>query len=118
MEEYISTLDSECPTVKDEYLTKLDDLNVEMSQMFMKLYQEDLTQEQFNAMLARIDAILAEAQKIVDEAKEAEKGCNRHQRHHCQQAVKAGKVYSIDGKRISKSAKGLVVINGKKVILK
>ena len=41
--------------------------------MFMKLYQEDLTQEQFNAMLARIDAILAEAQKIVDEAKEAEK---------------------------------------------
>lgn len=72
MDEYISTLDSECPTVKDEYLTKLD-LNVEMSQMFMKLYQEDLTQEQFNAMLARIDAILAEAQKIVDEAKEAEK---------------------------------------------
>ena len=74
MDEYISTLDSECPTVKDEYLTKLDDLNVEMSQMFMKLYQEDLTQEQFNAMLARIDAILAEAQKIVDEAKEAEQG--------------------------------------------
>ena len=73
MDEYISTLDSECPTVKDEYLTKLDDLNVEMSQMFMKLYQEDSTQEQFNAMLARIDAILAEAQKIVDEAKEAEK---------------------------------------------
>ena len=73
MDEYISTLDSECPTVKDEYLTKLDDLNVEMSQMFMKLYQEDLTQEQFNAMLARIYAILAEAQKIVDEAKEAEK---------------------------------------------
>ena len=44
-----------------------------MSQMYMKLYQEDLTQEQFNVMLARIDAILAEAQKIVDEAKEAEK---------------------------------------------
>lgn len=73
MDEYISTLESECPTVKDEYLTKLDDLNVEMSQMYMKLYQEDLTQEQFNAMLARIDAILAETQKIVDEAKEAEK---------------------------------------------
>ena len=73
MDEYISTLDSECPTVKDEYLTKLDDLNVEMSQMYMKIYQEDLTQEQFNAMLARIDAILAETQKIVDEAKEAEK---------------------------------------------
>lgn len=73
MDEYISSLDSEWPTVKDEYLTKLDDLNVEMSQMFMKFYQEDLTQEQFNAMLARIDAILAEAQKIIDEAKEAEK---------------------------------------------
>ena len=34
--------------VKDEYLTKLADLNVEMSQMYMKLYQEDLTQEQFS----------------------------------------------------------------------
>ena len=41
--------------------------------MYMKLYQEDLTQEQFNVMLARIDAILVESQKIVDEAIEAEK---------------------------------------------
>lgn len=118
MDEYISTLDSECPTVKDEYLTKLDDLNVEMSQMFMKLYQEDLTQEQFNAMLARIDAILAEGQKIVDEAKEAEKVATGISGITVCEAVKAGKVYSIDGKRVSKSAKGLVIINGKKVILK
>lgn len=118
MDEYISTLDSECPTVKDEYLTKLDDLNVEMSQMFMKLYQEDLTQEQFNAMLARIDAILVEAQKIVDEAKEAEEVATGISGITVSEAVKAGKVYSIDGKRVSKSAKGLVIINGKKVILK
>lgn len=118
MDEYISTLDSECPTVKDKYFDKLNDLNVEMSQMFMKLYQEDLTQEQFNAMLARIDAILAEAQKIVDEAKEAEKVATGISGITVSEAVKAGKVYSIDGKRISKSAKGLVIINGKKVILK
>ena len=118
MDEYISTLDSECPTVKDEYLTKLDDLNVEMSQMFMKLYQEDLTQKQFNAMLARIDAILAEGQKIVDEAKEAEKVATGISGITVSEAVKAGKVYSIDGKRVSKSAKGLVIINGKKVIVK
>ena len=118
MDEYISTLDSECPTVKDEYLTKLDDLNVEMSQMFMKLYQEDLTQEQFNAMLDRIDEILREAQKIVDEAKEAEKVATGISGITVSEAVKAGKVYSIDGKRVSKSAKGLVIINGKKVILK
>lgn len=118
MDEYISTLDSECPTVKDKYFDKLNDLNVEMSQMFMKLYQEDLTQEQFNAMLARIDAILLEAQKIVDEAKEAEKVATGISGITVSEAVKAGKVYSIDGKRISKSAKGLVIINGKKVILK
>ena len=118
MDEYISTLDSECPTVKDEYLTKLDDLNVEMSQMFMKLYQEDLTQEQFDKMMARIDAILDEAQKIVDEAKEAEKVATGISNISVSEAVKAGKVYSIDGKRVSKSAKGLVIINGKKVILK
>ena len=118
MDEYISTLDSECPTVKDKYFDKLNDLNVEMSQMFMKLYQEDLTQEQFNAMLARIDAILLGAQKIVDEAKEAEKVATGISGITVSEAVKAGKVYSIDGKRISKSAKGLVIINGKKVILK
>lgn len=118
MDEYLSTLDSECPTVKDKYFTKLDDLNVEMSQMYMKLFQEDLTQEQFNAMLARIDAILAEAQKIVDEAKEAEKVATGISGITVSEGVKAGKVYSIDGKRVSKSAKGLVIINGKKVILK
>ena len=118
MDEYISTLDSECPTVKDEYLTKLDDLNVEMSQMFMKLYQEDLTQEQFDKMMDRIDAILVEAQKIVDEAIEAEKVATGISGITVCEAVKAGKVYSIDGKRVSKSAKGLVIINGKKVILK
>ena len=118
MDEYISTLDSECPTVKDKYFTKLDDLNVELTQMYMKLYQEDLTQEQFNAMMARIDAILVEAQKIIDEAKEAEKVATGISNISVSEAVKAGKVYSLDGKRVSKSAKGLVIINGKKVILK
>lgn len=118
MDEYFSTLDSECPTVKDQYFTQLDDLNVELTQMYMKLYQEDLTQEQFNTMMARIDAILVEAQKIIDEAKEAEKAATGISGITVSEAVKAGKVYSIDGKRVSKSVKGLVIINGKKVILK
>lgn len=118
MDEYVSTLDSECPKIKDKYFTKLDDLNVELTQMYMKLYQEDLTQEQFNTMMARIDAILLEAQKIIDEAKEAEKVATGISNISVSEAVKAGKVYSIDGKRISKSVKGLVIINGKKVILK
>lgn len=118
MDEYVSTLDSECPTVKDKYFNKLDDINVELTQMYMKLYQEDLTQEQFNTMMARIDAILVEAQKIIDEAKEAEKVATGISNISVSEAVKAGKVYSIDGKRVSKSVKGLVIINGKKVILK
>ena len=118
MDEYISTLDSECPKVKDKYFNKLDDLNVELTQMYMKLYQEDLTQEQFNTMMARIDEILREAQKIIDEAKEAEKVATGISNISVSEAVKAGKVYSIDGKRVSKSVKGLVIINGKKVILK
>ena len=118
MDGLISQLNTECPTVKDKYFTKLDDLNVEMTQMYMKLYQDELTQEQFNAMLARIDAILVEAQKIVDEAKEAEEVATGISGITVSEAVKAGKVYSIDGKRVSKSAKGLVIINGKKVILK
>ena len=118
MNEYVSTLDSECPTVKDKYFNKLDDLNVELTQMYMKLYQEDLTQEQFNTMMARIDEILREAQKIIDEAKEAEKVATGISNISVSEAVKAGKVYSIDGKCVSKSVKGLVIINGKKVILK
>ena len=118
MDEYVSTLNSECPTVASEYFNKLDDLNVELTQMYMKLYQENLTQEQFNTMMARIDAILVEAQKIIDEAKEAEKVATGISNISVSEAVKAGKVYSIDGKRVSKSAKGLVIINGKKVVLK
>lgn len=118
MDGLISQLNTECPTVKDKYFTKLDDLNVEMTQMYMKLYQDELTQEQFDAMLARIDAILAEGQKIVAEAKEAEKVATGISGITVCEAVKAGKVYSIDGKRVSKSAKGLVIINGKKVILR
>lgn len=118
MDEYFSTLDSECPTVKDKYFTKLDDLNVELTQMYMRLYQEELTQEQFNTMMARIDEILVEAQKIIDEAKEAEKVATGISNISVSEAVKAGNVYSLDGKRVSKSAKGLVIINGKKVVLK
>ena len=118
MAEYFSILDSECPTVASDYFTKLDDLNAELTQMYMKLYQEDLTQKQFDAMMARIDKILVEAQKIIEEAKEAEKVATGISNISVSEAVKAGKVYSIDGKRVSKSVKGLVIINGKKVILK
>lgn len=56
-----------------------------------------------NVMLARIDA---------------EKVATGNSDITVNKAVKAGKVYSLDGKRVSKSAKGLAIINGKKVILK
>ncbi len=56
-----------------------------------------------NVMLARIDA-----EKVATGISDIT----------VNKAVKAGKVYSLDGKRVSKSAKGLAIINGKKVILK
>lgn len=118
MDELVSTLDTQCPTVKDQFFTKLDDLNVEMSQMFTKLYMGELTQESFDEMMARIDAILLEAQNIVDQALEAEKVATGISDITVNKAVNAGNVYSLDGKRVSKSAKGLVIINGKKVVLK
>ena len=118
MDEFISTLDTQCPTVKDQFFTKLDDLNVEMTQMFTKLYMGELTQESFDQMMARIDAILLEAQNIVDQAIEAEKVATGISDITVNKTVKAGNVYSLDGKRVSKSAKGLVIINGKKVVLK
>ena len=118
MDELVSTLDTQCPTVKDQFFTKLDDLNVEMTQMYMKLYMGELTQESFDQMMARIDAILREAQNIVDLALEAEKVATGISDITVNKAAKAGNVYSLDGKRVSKSAKGLVIINGKKVVLK
>ena len=118
MDELISTLDTQCPTVKDQFFTKLDDLNVEMTQMYMSLYMGELTQESFDKMMARIDAILREAQNIVDQALEAEKVATGISDITVNKAAKAGNVYSLDGKRVSKSAKGLVIINGKKVVLK
>ena len=118
MDELVSTLDTQCPTVKDQFFTKLDDLNAELTQMYMSLYMGELTQESFDKMMARIDAILIEAQKIVDEAIEAEKVATGISDITVNKAAKAGNVYSLDGKRVSKSAKGLVIINGKKVVLK
>lgn len=118
MDEFISTLDTQCPTVKDQFFTKLDDLNVEMTQMYTKLYMGELTQKSFDEMMARIDAILVEAQNIVNQALEAEKVATGISDITVNKAVKAGNVYSLDGKRVSKSAKGLVIINGKKVVLK
>lgn len=118
MDEFISTLDTQCPTVKDQFFTKLDDLNVEMTQMYTKLYMGELTQKSFDKMMARIDAILLEAQNIVNQALEAEKVATGIGDITVNKAAKAGNVYSLDGKRVSKSAKGLVIINGKKVVLK
>ena len=118
MDKLLSTLDAQCPTVGSKYFTQLDDLNVELTQMYMVLYQGELTQETFDKMMARIDAILVEAQKIVDEAIEAEKVATGISDITVNKTVKAGNVYSLDGKRVSKSAKGLVIINGKKMVLK
>lgn len=118
MDKLLSTLDTQCPTVGSKYFTQLDDLNAELTQMYMSLYMGELTQETFDKMMARIDAILVEAQKIVDEAIEAEKVATGISDITVNKTVKAGNVYSLDGKRVSKSAKGLVIINGKKVVLK
>lgn len=118
MNELLSTLDTQCPTVGSKYFTQLDDLNAELTQMYMSLYMGELTQESFDQMMARIDAILLEAQNIVDQALEAEKVATGISDITVNKAAKAGNVYSLDGKRVSKSAKGLVIINGKKVVLK
>ena len=118
MNELLSTLDTQCPTVGSKYFTQLDDLNAELTQMYMSLYMGELTQKSFDEMMARIDAILLEAQNIVNQALEAEKVATGISDITVNKTVKAGNVYSLDGKRVSKSAKGLVIINGKKVVLK
>ena len=118
LDELVAQLDTECPTVREKYYTQLDDLYAEMTQMYMKLYQEELTQDDFKKMMSRIDEILVEAKKIVADAIEAEKTATGINGVTANEATKPGSVYSLDGKSVSKSTKGLVIINGKKVILK
>lgn len=118
MDELLSKLNAECPTVGGQYFTQFDDLNYEMTQLFMKLYQEELTQDDFNKMLSRIDEILVEARKLVAEAVEAEKVATGINGITVNEAAKSGSVYSLDGKCVSKATKGFVIINGKKVVLK
>lgn len=113
------TLDEECPHVATTYVEKLDDLNAEMTQALMALQEGTVTsKEDFDKMLARVDEIPAEVDKILEEAKAAEATATGINGITADAAAKAGKVYTIDGKRVNSAKNGLYIINGKKVVVK
>lgn len=107
----------ECPHVMADYYNKFDDLLAELSQMYMQVYY-GVTQEELDTILARIDAIKTEAEKLYAEAeaKEIATGINAVSA----EKVSAEKVFTMDGKAVesSKGLKGAYIVNGKKVILK
>ena len=123
--DYQMNLFDECTHLTEDSLTvyynALDDLSVELSQMYYVLYGDPISQAEFDKMLARIDEIEKEAKKIYDEALEAENeavatGINGVSADK----VSADKAYTLDGKAVKSLAgkKGIFVVNGKKVILK
>lgn len=114
-----STLDEECPHVASTYMEKLDDLNAEMTQALMSLSEGTVTsREDFDKMLARVDEISTEVDKILEDAKAAEAIATGINGITAEAAAKAGKVYTIDGKRVNSAKNGLYIINGKKVVVK
>ena len=111
-------LDQECPTVASKYMEKLEDLNGEMTQAANKFYGDDpISQDDFNAMMARLDEISKEIEKILADAK-AEEAATGIDQISIDQLDKDAKVYTLDGKRVTNVQKGLYIVNGKKVILK
>lgn len=113
-----STLDAECPDVKDQYFTQLDDLAAELSQMYMTIYSGTLTKEQFDSLMTRVDTISAEADSILVEAKKAQAtGISGVTVDNTSSAE--AEAYTIGGVRVdAKTAKGIVIIGRKKVVKK
>ena len=112
-----STLDAECPNVAANYIPQLEDLVAEMTQASNKFNEGTVSKEEFDKMMARVDEISAEVDKILEKAK-AEQLATGINSVTITEAVKTGKVYSIDGKRVNAAQKGVFIVNGKKVVLK
>ena len=119
IDEIMSTLDAECPTVGATYMEKLEELTSEMTMASMKFYGDDpISEEEFKQMLARIDEISAEADKILEDAKAAEALATGIDGISVDHLSKDSKIYSLDGKHVSNAKKGIFIVNGKKVVIK
>jgi len=113
-------LDAECSQeIAQKYMAKLEDLGIELTQNYFKLAMgnDPITEEDFNKLMARIDEIAAEAEKVLTDAR-AEQQATGINGITINDAVKSGKAWTLDGKRTGNSQKGIVIVNGKKIVLK
>ncbi len=117
---YQENLYYECPSVMEEYYNKLDDLGVELSQLYNVFYfTETMTDDEFAEILKQVEEISEKADKLYQEALDAEKvatGINGVSAD----ITSGAKVFTLDGKAVKSTngKKGAYIINGKKVILK
>ncbi len=122
--EYQMSLYEECTHLDEEgiakYYNALDDLTLEMSQMYYVLYGDPITQAEFDKMLTRVDEIAEAAKEIYAEALAADKAVATGINSISAEGASAKKVYTLDGKAVEsvKGLKGVYIVNGKKVILK
>ncbi len=117
---YQENLYDECPNVMEEYYNKFDDLGVELRKLYDGLYfAETMTDDEFAEILKQVQEISEKADKLYQEALDAEKvatGINGVSADNTSSA----KVFTLDGKAVKSTngKKGAYIINGKKVILK
>ncbi len=117
--EIMGTIDSECPNVKDTYYSQVEELSAELSNMYFQLYMTTPSKEEFEKMLARVDEIVKEAEAILAQAQNAEKIATGINGVSADAASADADAYTLGGVRVNgKSAKGVVIINGKKVVKK
>ncbi len=117
--EIMGTIDSECPTVKDNYYGKVEILYYELSDMYFQLYMTTPTSEEFALMLTRVEEIVKLAEDILAQAQNAEKIATGINGVSADAVSSDADAYTLGGVRVNgKSAKGVVIINGKKVVKK
>ncbi len=117
--EIMGTIDSECPNVKGTYYSQVEELSAELSNMYFQLYMTTPSKEEFAEMLARVDEIVKEAEAILAQAQNAEKIATGINGVSADAASSDADAYTLGGVRVNgKSAKGVVIINGKKVVKK
>ena len=115
--EITSILDSECKDVAEKYMSQLEDLNAEMTQASMLFYgDEPITKAQFDAIMTRAGEIATEIEDILAQARKEMTGVEGI----AVESQSAKSAHTLSGAKVNAAAaaKGIYIVNGKKILMK